>query len=144
MNRSAWERCSTALGGTPLRWGPLTALLSRASLFMYTEKASASPPAGRTVRPLTGRRPVSSSVPVSSRQVTAAAAARGPAELEESLGPPAGFHILTLWTISQLFADIKSWKSMFPVHDIMQSLIIASVDNLPLRTSSCVQRSYER
>lgn len=108
MNRSSGERRSTGAGGALLRAGPLIALLSRVSFLKYAEKTF--PPGAATVgstgSPLLGWPTVTTSMPVTSRQVTAAAAARGAAaELKVIIDPPAGFHIVTERVVLQL----RSW-----------------------------------
>ncbi len=105
MNRSAGERCSTGPGGALLRGGALIALLSRASFLKYAEKTFplVAAAGGSTGSPPFGCPTVTTSIPVASRQVTAAAAARGPAaELKVLFDPPAGFHIVTV-------LQLRSW-----------------------------------
>lgn len=98
MNRSDGVRRSTGPGVT-FRLGTVIALLSRVSFLKYAEKTF--PPVAAaaectTGSPLLGCATVATSMPVTSRQVTAVAAARGPAaELKVLIDPPAGFHIAT-------------------------------------------------
>ncbi|TNN56714.1 hypothetical protein EYF80_033059 [Liparis tanakae] len=92
MNRSSGERRSTGPAGALLLRGPLTARLSRVSFLKYAENAF--PLAGGSAgSPPLGCPTVTTSVPVTSRQVTAAAAAA--AELKEPFDPPEGLHIVT-------------------------------------------------
>lgn len=98
MNRSAGERCSTGPRGALFRGGALIALLSRVSFLKYAEKTFplVAAAGGSTGSPLLGCPRVTTSIPVTSRQVTAAAAARSPvAELKVFFDPPEDFHIVT-------------------------------------------------
>lgn len=104
MNRSAGVRCSTGGGGTLLRGGPLMALLSRVSFLKYAEitfpLVAAAARGGSAGSPLLGCPTVTTSIPVTSRQVTAAAAA-----LKALIDSPAGFHI-----VSVCDSLMRGWK----------------------------------
>lgn len=122
MNTSDGERCSTGPGGALLRGGPFIALLSRVNFLKYAEKTF--PPvaaAGRsTGSPLLGCPTVTTSMPVTSRQVTAVAAARVPAdELKVLIDPPAGFHIVTGRMVSQLQSWTEEMQLFSGVHNIL-------------------------
>lgn len=97
MNRSDGVRRSSGPGVT-FRLGMVIALLSRVSFLKYAEKTFPPVAAAEctTGSPLLGCATVATSMPVTSRQVTAVAAARGPAaELKVLIDPLAGFHIAT-------------------------------------------------
>lgn len=68
-NTSTGERCSTGGGGALLRGGPLIARLSRLNFLKYAENTS--PPVAAAGGPPLGCPTVTTSMPVTSRQVTA-------------------------------------------------------------------------
>lgn len=118
MNRSDGLRRSTGPGVT-CRLGTVIVLLSRVSFVKYAEKTFPPVAAAEyfTGSSLLGCATVTTSMQVTSRQVTAVAAARGPAtELELVIDPPAGFHIPTEGL------QLQKWNCLQGVYNIIHDL----------------------